>query len=72
MAGGRGDGVMKATFFVIENDTDHARAKELVEKLVGSRDPADQSRMTAQARLIEVYERDRSMANPLVGACGHK
>src|ERR1700683_417473 len=50
---------MKATLFVIENDADHARAKELVEKLVGSRDPADQARMTAQARLIEAYERVR-------------
>jgi HTH-type transcriptional regulator / antitoxin HigA len=50
---------MKATLFVIENDADHARAKELVEKLVGSRDPADQARMTAQARLIEAYEHVR-------------
>jgi HTH-type transcriptional regulator/antitoxin HigA len=50
---------MKATLFVIENDADHAKAKELVEKLMGSRDPADQARMAAQARLIEAYERVR-------------
>jgi HTH-type transcriptional regulator / antitoxin HigA len=47
---------MKATLFVIENDADHAQALALVDKLMGSRDPADQARMTAQARLIEAYE----------------
>ena len=47
---------MKATLFVIENDADHSQAKALVEKLMGSHDPADQARMTAQARLIEAYE----------------
>jgi hypothetical protein len=33
---------MKATLFVFENDTDHAQAKALIERLMGSRDPADQ------------------------------
>jgi HTH-type transcriptional regulator/antitoxin HigA len=50
---------MKATLFVIENDTDHALAKGLIEKLMRSDDPADRARMTAQARLIEAYERGR-------------
>lgn len=50
---------MKATLFVIRNDADHAQAKALVEKLMGSNNPADQARMTAQARLIEAYERAR-------------
>jgi HTH-type transcriptional regulator/antitoxin HigA len=50
---------MKATLFVIENVADHAQAKALVEKLVGSDDPADLARMAAQARLIEAYERVR-------------
>jgi len=50
---------MKATLFVIENDRDHAEAKALIEKLMGSEDPADQARMAAQARLIEAYERAR-------------
>jgi HTH-type transcriptional regulator/antitoxin HigA len=50
---------MKATLFVIQNDADHALAKGLIEKLMGSDDPADQARMSAQARLIEAYERTR-------------
>jgi HTH-type transcriptional regulator / antitoxin HigA len=50
---------MKATLFVIENDADHTQAKALIEKLMGSSDPADQARMTAQARLIEAYEHAR-------------
>ena len=50
---------MKATLIVIENDADHAEAKALVEKLMGSSEPADLARMTAQARLVEAYERTR-------------
>lgn len=50
---------MKATLFVIENDRDHAEAKALLEKLMGSDDAADQARMGAQAQLIEAYERAR-------------
>jgi HTH-type transcriptional regulator/antitoxin HigA len=50
---------MKATLIVIENDADHAEAKALVEKLMGSSQPADLARMTAQARLVEAYERTR-------------
>ena len=50
---------MKASLFVIQNDADHAQANALVDKLMGSNDPADQARMTAQARLIEAYERTR-------------
>jgi HTH-type transcriptional regulator/antitoxin HigA len=50
---------MKTTLFVIENDADHAQAKALIERLMGSKDPADQARMTAQARLIEAFERAR-------------
>src|SRR6202166_476418 len=50
---------MKATLFVIENDADLTRAKALIEKLMGSSDSADLARMTAQARLIEAYERAR-------------
>jgi HTH-type transcriptional regulator/antitoxin HigA len=44
---------MKATLFVIENDADHAQAKALIEKLMGSNVPADRARLTAQARLVE-------------------
>ena len=50
---------MKATLFVIENDADHAQAKALIERLMGSNDPADRARLTAQARLVEAYERVR-------------
>jgi HTH-type transcriptional regulator/antitoxin HigA len=45
--------------FIIENDRDHAQARALIEKLMGSSDVADRARMTAQARLIEAYERAR-------------
>ena len=37
---------MKATLLVIENESDHTQAKALIEKLMGSKDPADQARMT--------------------------
>jgi HTH-type transcriptional regulator / antitoxin HigA len=50
---------MKATLIVIQNDADHAQAKALIEKLMGSKDPADQARMVAQAYLTEAYERTR-------------
>jgi HTH-type transcriptional regulator/antitoxin HigA len=50
---------MKATLIVIENDADHAEAKSLVEKLMGSSDRSDLARMTAQAHLMEAYERTR-------------
>lgn len=50
---------MKATLIVIQNDADHAEAKSLVEKLMVSHDPEDGARLTAQARLIEAYERSR-------------
>jgi HTH-type transcriptional regulator/antitoxin HigA len=50
---------MRATLIIVENDADHAEAKALVQELMGSRDPADLARMTAQARLVEAYERTR-------------
>jgi HTH-type transcriptional regulator/antitoxin HigA len=50
---------MKATLFVVENDADLTQANALIEKLMGSNDPADLARMTAQARPIEAYERAR-------------
>lgn len=50
---------MKAMLVIIQNDADHAAAKALVEKLMRSRTAQDRARMTAQARLIEAYERSR-------------
>ncbi|HEY8052495.1 MAG: type II toxin-antitoxin system HigA family antitoxin [Steroidobacterales bacterium] len=50
--------------FIVENDQDHAQAKALIEKLMGSDDAADLARMAAQARLIEAYERGRWPRRP--------
>jgi HTH-type transcriptional regulator/antitoxin HigA len=50
---------MKATLIIIQNDADHTEAKSLVAKLMRSGDSTDLARMTAQARLIEAYERRR-------------
>lgn len=50
---------MKATLIVIQNDADHAEAKALIEKLMGSGDVEGSARAIAQARLIEAYERNR-------------
>jgi HTH-type transcriptional regulator/antitoxin HigA len=55
---------MRTTLIVIENDADHQEAKALVAELMGSSDPADRARMTAQARLIEAYERARWPRRP--------
>jgi HTH-type transcriptional regulator/antitoxin HigA len=48
---------METTLIVIQNETDHADAKRLVEKLMASSDSQDRARMVAQARLVEAYER---------------
>lgn len=50
---------MKTTLIVIQNEADHADAKKLIEKLMGSSDSQDLARMVAQARLVEAYERSR-------------
>jgi HTH-type transcriptional regulator / antitoxin HigA len=50
---------MKANLIVIETDADHAEAKALVSKLMLSQEPDDALKITAQARLIEAYERNR-------------
>ncbi len=50
---------MKATLIVIENDSDYAEAKALVARLMVSRNPGDAARLSAQARLIETWERNR-------------
>jgi len=50
---------MKATLILIENDADHAQAKALVDKLMASESPSDCAKLSAQARLIEAYERER-------------
>lgn len=47
---------MDATLIVIDSDTELARARALVDRLMGSDDPADLARLQAQARLIAAYE----------------
>lgn len=44
---------------IVETDEDHAEAKALIEKLMGSDDAEDRARIRAQAQLIEAYERAR-------------
>lgn len=55
---------MKTTLIVIENDSDHAQAKALLDRLMRSRKPDDLVRMTAQARSIEAYELNRWPRRP--------
>lgn len=50
---------MKANLIVIETDADHAEAKAFVSRLMISNEPEDAPKITAQARLIEAYERNR-------------
>ena len=44
---------MKTTLIVIQ-EADHADAKKLIEKLMGSSNPKDRARMIAQARLVDL------------------
>jgi HTH-type transcriptional regulator/antitoxin HigA len=50
---------MDATLIVIDSDAELARARALVDHLMGSDDPADLARLTAQARLIASYEEEK-------------
>lgn len=50
---------MKATLVVVQNEADHREAMALIAKLMGSGDAGDRARMTAQARLVEAYEKTR-------------
>jgi HTH-type transcriptional regulator / antitoxin HigA len=50
---------MNVNLIVIDNDTELARARALVDRLMASDVPADVVRLTAQARLIAAYEETR-------------
>src|SRR5229473_6240964 len=50
---------MDATLIVIDSDAELSRARALVDRLMGSEDPADIARLAAQARLIAAYEIDK-------------
>jgi HTH-type transcriptional regulator/antitoxin HigA len=47
---------MDATLVLIDSDAELARARALVDRLWNSNDPADLTRLQAQARLIAAYE----------------
>jgi len=50
---------MKTALIVIQNEADHADAKRLIEKLMGSIDSKGRARAVAQARLVEAYDPPR-------------
>ena len=50
---------MDATLIVIDSEAELARAHALVNRLMGSDDPAEIARLAAQARLIASYEEER-------------
>jgi HTH-type transcriptional regulator/antitoxin HigA len=50
---------MDATLIVIDSDSELARARKLVERLMASNEPVDVARLAAQARLIAAYEEDK-------------
>src|SRR5262245_59539337 len=47
---------MDATVIVIDNESELARARRLIDRLWSSNDPADIARLQAQALLIAAYE----------------
>lgn len=47
---------MDATLILIDNDSELARARALVDRLWQSEEPTDVARLQAQARLIAAYE----------------
>src|SRR6185437_6891721 len=63
---------MKTKLVVIQSDSEHAEAKAVAEKLLGSKDPANRARATAQVRRIEAYERAcKPRGSATAGNFGH-
>jgi HTH-type transcriptional regulator / antitoxin HigA len=63
---------MDATLIVIDSDSELARARKLVDRLMTSDNPSDVARLEAQARLIAAYEeakwpRRRASTAELIG-----
>ena len=56
--------MMEATLIVIDSDAELARARALVDRLWDSDDPADITRLQAQARLIAAYEESKWPRRP--------
>jgi HTH-type transcriptional regulator/antitoxin HigA len=50
---------MKTTLIVVQNDADHREALALMAKFMATSSPANRARLTAQARLVEAYEKTR-------------
>jgi HTH-type transcriptional regulator/antitoxin HigA len=50
---------MDATLIVIDSESELARARALVDRLMGSDDPSDVARLEAQARLIAAFEEQK-------------
>lgn len=50
---------MDATLIVIDSDAELARARALVDRLMGSDDPVDIARLAARARLIAAYDESK-------------
>jgi HTH-type transcriptional regulator/antitoxin HigA len=50
---------MDATLIIIDSDTELARARALVDRLMASDEPTDIARLEAQARLIAAYEESK-------------
>jgi HTH-type transcriptional regulator / antitoxin HigA len=56
--------MMDATLILIDSDAELARARALVDQLWQSNDPADITRLEAQARLISAYEEHKWPPRP--------
>jgi HTH-type transcriptional regulator / antitoxin HigA len=56
--------MMDATLILIDSDAELARARALVDRLWHSNDPADITRLEAQARLISAYEEHKWPRRP--------
>ena len=52
---------MKTTLIVIQNEADHADAKKLIEKLIGSSDSQDRARMVARDLRMTMVRRLREL-----------
>jgi HTH-type transcriptional regulator/antitoxin HigA len=55
---------MDATVIVIDDDSELARARALIDRLWNSNDPADIARLQAQALLVAAYEERRWPRRP--------
>ena len=55
---------MNVNLILIDSDTELARARALVDRLMASDDPADIARLAAQARLIAAHEEGKWRRRP--------